>query len=563
MLQPNIDLQEEKITALYLRLSRDDEQEGESNSISNQKALLTDYAKRNKFRNVKIFIDDGVSGVTFNRDGFKEIMGLIESDRVSTVIVKDMSRLGRNYLEVGQLTETVFPMHNIRFIAVNDGVDSEKGEDDFTPFRNIMNEWYAKDMSRKMRSTLRTKSKQGYAVGHPPLGYKYDPENSKRWIIEPEGAEIVRRIYSLRQDGTSVNDIAKILKYDKVLIPSVYAQRKGLKNPTKKAVRGEYLWDTSMVRKVLSNQAYVGDVVNFKTYSKSFKLKDRLENPKENWEIHENVHEPIIQRSIWEDVQKSFGQTKYRKPKTVEKNMFAGLLRCSDCGANLNYKFTHDNPDNHYFSCRNKRQNNGLCSKTHHIRVDTITDIVTRHLSGVILFAALFEDEFVKIVVDEHYKQIQVQQKRNQEALYSALAREKEVDTLYEKLFEEKILGNLTEERFKKLSYKYEDEQAELKQKIKHLKEIVSSEKQHEMNADGFVQLVRKYTDMQELTYEILHSFIDKIVVHHREKLFGEMVQKVEIYYKMIGYVELPEMSESEEESLMKSFGRTEMSQSA
>ncbi|MDL2287120.1 recombinase family protein [Eubacteriales bacterium OttesenSCG-928-G02] len=562
MAQPNIN-QEEKITALYLRLSRDDEQDGESNSISNQKSLLTDFAKRNKFRNIKIFVDDGVSGVTFNRDGFKELFKLVEADCVETLIVKDMSRLGRNYLEVGQLTETVFPMHNVRFIAVNDGVDSAKGEDDFTPFRNIMNEWYAKDMSRKMRSALKTKSQQGYAIGHPPLGYKYDETNPKRWIIDDEGAEIVRHIFALRQQGTSINDIAKILKQEKVLIPSVYAQRKGFKNPTKQAVRGDCLWDTSMVRKLLMNQAYVGDVVNFRTYSKSFKLKERLDNPKENWEVHKDVHEPIIERFTWEDVQKSFGNTKYRKPKHIEKNMFAGLMECSDCGANLNYKYTHDNPDNHYFSCRNKRANNGLCSKTHHIRVDTITDIVTQHLSSIIRFAALFEDEFVKLVVDEHYKQIQLQQRRNQDALQTALAREKEVDVLYEKLFEEKILGNLSEDRFKKLSYKYEDEQAELKQKIKHLKKIVAEEQRHEMNAEGFLRIVRKYTDIQELTSPILHEFVDKIVVHHKEQLFGETVQRVEIYYKMIGFVELPELSKSEKESCLKSFGISKANQSA
>lgn len=561
MVQPNI--KEEKITALYLRLSRDDEQDGESNSISNQKALLTDFAKKNKFRNLKIFVDDGVSGVTFNRNGFKELLRLIEADQVAILIVKDMSRLGRNYLEVGQLTETTLPLHNVRFIAVNDGVDSDKGEDDFTPFRNIMNEWYAKDMSRKMRSALKTKSNQGYAIGHPPLGYMYDSVDVKRWIIDPEGAEVVRYIYSMRQQGTSINEIAKILKREKVLIPSVYAKRKGFKNPTKQAVRGECLWDTSMIRKLLMNQAYVGDIVNFRTYSKSFKLKERLANPEENWEIHKNVHEPIIDRSVWENIQKSFGQTKYRKPKHIEKNMFAGLLQCSDCGANLNYKFTHDNPDNHYFSCRNKRANNGLCSKTHHIRVDSITNIVTQHLSGIIRFAALFEDEFVKLVVDEHYKQIQLNQRRNQEALQTAIAREKEVDILYEKLFEEKILGNLTEDRFKKLSYKYEDEQAELKQKIKHLKQIVADEKRHEMNADGFLQLVRKYTDLQTLSMEVLHEFIDRIVVHHREQLFGETVQKVEIYYKMIGYVELPEMSKSQKDSFLKTFGRNETDRSA
>jgi Site-specific recombinases, DNA invertase Pin homologs len=321
MKQSNI---EEKVTALYLRLSRDDEQSangigtGESNSISNQKALLTDFAKRNKFRNIKVFVDDGVSGVTMNRDGFKEMLTMVKADQVSTIIVKDMSRLGRNYLEVGQLTETVFPMHDVRFIAVNDGVDSDKGEDDFTPFRNIMNEWYAKDMSRKMRSTLRTKSKQGYAIGHPPLGYMYDTVDPKRWVIDPEGAEIVQHIYSLRQEGTSINEIALILKREKVLTPSLYAQQKGLKNPQKKATRGEYLWDHSMVRKILMNQAYVGDVINFRTYSKSFKLKDRLDNPKENWEIREDVFEPIIQLQ--------YGR-KYKNPSALRNTVSQRMSR--------------------------------------------------------------------------------------------------------------------------------------------------------------------------------------------------------------------------------------------
>lgn len=442
---------------------------------------------------------------------------LIEQDQVGTVIVKDMSRLGRNYIEVGQLTETVFPQYNIRFIAVNDGVDSEKGEDDFTPFRNIMNEWYAKDMSRKMRSALKTKSKQGYAIGHPPLGYKYDTADPRRWIIDEEGAEVIRRMYQLRLDGISINDMAKLLKREKILTPSAYAFQKGYRQPTKKATRGECFWDTGIVRQILLNRAYIGDVINFRTYSKSFKLKDRLQNDEENWEIHEGAHEPIIERSTWESVQKTFGDTKYRKPKHVEKHMFAGFLKCSDCGANLNYKYTHDNPDNHYFSCRNKRANNGLCKTKHHIRVDVIERLVRDHLAGIIRFASLFEDEFVKIVVDEHYKQIQIQQRRNQENLAALLLREKELDTLFEKIYEDQALGRLSEERFQKMSCKYEDEQSELKQRIKHLKTIVAQEKAHEMNADGFLRIVRKYTDITELKPDILNEFIDKVVVHHRE----------------------------------------------
>ena len=560
---PKNELYNDKITALYLRLSRDDDLEGESNSISNQKTLLTRYAKENGFKNVKIFIDDGVSGVTFNRQGFKEMFKLIEADQVETLIVKDMSRLGRNYIEVGQLTETILPMHDVRLIAVNDGVDSERGEDDFTPFRNIMNEWYAKDMSRKMRSALKIKNSQGYAIGHPPLGYKKDPDNPKRWIIDEEGAEIIRKIYNLRLNGESTIKISKILKNEKILIPSMYAYKKGYRKPAIKNPRNEYLWTVEMVRKILSNQSYVGDVVNFKTYSKSFKLKKRLENPEENWQIHKNVHEPIVSRKVFEEVQKSFGDIKYRKPKHIEKNMFAGFLKCSDCGANLNYKYTHDNPDNHYFSCRNNRAKNGLCKKTHHIRVDVLTRLVKNDIANIVRFATEFEDEFVKIVVDEDYKRIQATQKKNLEALNKMLSRDKELDTLCEKVFEEKILGNLSEERFLKLSGKYEEEQFELKAQIKNMKKIVAEEKKHELNAEGFLKIVRKYSEIEELTLDILHEFIDKIIVHHREEVFGETVQQVEIYYKMIGHIQIPNMTRPEKDNLIKIFGRIKKEQIA
>lgn len=406
-------LQSDKITALYLRLSRDDDLEGESNSISNQKTLLTRYAKEHGFKNAKVFIDDGISGVTFNRQGFKDMFKLIEANQVGTLIVKDMSRLGRNYIEVGKLTESILPLHDVRLIAVNDGVDSDKGEDDFTPFRNIMNEWYAKDMSRKMRGALKIKSSQGYAIEHPPYGYKYDEIDKKRWAIDEEAADVVRHIFNLRKQGESVNEIARILKKEKIYIPSVYAIKKGFKKPLKAAPLGEYLWTHVMVRNILSNQSYTGDVINFKTYSKSFKLKKRLDNDKENWQIHKNVHESIISRELFEIVQKTFKTTKCQKPRQTQESIFAGFLKCSDCGANLNYKFTHDNPDNHYFSCKNNRAQNGLCKKTHHIRVDVLTNLVRNDISNIVKFANEFEDEFVKIVVDEDYKRIQATQRKN------------------------------------------------------------------------------------------------------------------------------------------------------
>ena len=387
----------------------------------------------------------------------------------------------------------------------------------------------------------------------------HDPDEPKRWIVDEEGAEIVRKIFNLRIHGTSTNDIAQMLKRAKILTPAAYAANKGFRAPAIKNQRNEYLWEAGTVRNILQNRSYLGDVINFRTYSKSYKLKARLNNAPENWEIHEGIHEPIIERQVFDDVQRTFGNTKYRKPKYIEKHMFAGYLYCSDCGAHLNYKYTHDNPDNHYFSCRNKRANNGLCAKTHHIRVDTITDVITCHLSKILRFAALFEDEFVKIVVDEHYKRIQLQQRKNQIALHEALVREKELDILYEKVYEDQALGRLSEERFLKLSDKYEDEQSALKQNIKHLRAIVDEETAHEMNADTFLKLVRKYNDIDTLTPEILREFIDKIVVHHREQEFGQTVQDVEIFYRFIGYIELPEMTKEQKSQLAAIFGRDEM----
>ena len=306
----------------------------------------------------------------------------------------------------------------------------------------------------------------------------------------------------------------------------------------------------------MSNQSYVGDVINFKTYSKSFKLKKRLDNDKENWQIHKNVHESIISRELFEIVQKTFKTTKCQKPRQTQKSIFAGFLKCSDCGANLNYKFTHDNPDNHYFSCKNNRAQNGLCKKTHHIRVDVLTNLVRNDISNIVKFANEFEDEFVKIVVDEDYKRIQATQRKNFETLNKMLAREKELDVLYEKVFEEKILGNLSEERFLKLSGKYEEEQFELKAKIKNMKKIVAEEQKHELNADGFLKIVRKYSEVEELTLDILQEFIDKIIIHHREEVMGETIQKIEIYYKMIGHIEIPHITKPEHQNLIRSFGR-------
>jgi DNA invertase Pin-like site-specific DNA recombinase len=338
-------------------------------------------------------VDDGISGVTFERKGFQEMLALIEAGEVDRVIVKDLSRLGRNFIEVGQYTDYIFPERDIHFIAIMDNVDSsvQNGTGDFiAPIRNIFNELYISDVSRKLRASQKIKSGQGYPIGKPPLGYMRDPANPKRWAVDEEAAEIIQRIYRLRLEGNSVEGIAAILRRDKVDLPSVYAIKKGYACPNNRLNREECWWKPNEISLILKNQSYCGDVVNFKTFSKSYKLKKRIRNDPENWEIHLDVHEAMVDRHDWEMVQKSF-ETKYRKPKHTEKSIFAGYLKCSDCGANMRYKYTHPNPDNHYFSCGKYRES--LCATTHHIRVDVLEKLTLAAIDNAVRFARDFEDE--------------------------------------------------------------------------------------------------------------------------------------------------------------------------
>lgn len=547
-----------KITAHYLRLSREDEQKlgkgGDSNSIENQAALLSDYSERMGYTNIRVFKDDGISGVTFDRKEFQEMLSLIEAGEIERVIVKDLSRLGRNHIEVGQYMEYVFPQNDIHFIAVLDNVDikPEDFQGDFlVPIKNIFNEMFIADTSRKLRATQRIKSSQGYPIGKPPYGYRRDPEDRKRWVIDDDAAEIVQRIYRMRLDGQSVNGIADIFRREKVDIPSVYAIKKGYDCPNNRLGRQEYLWSHVVVRKILLNQSYVGDVINFKTFSKSYKLKERLQNDPEDWEVHTGVHEPVIDRETWEQVQRSF-ESKKRKPKHTEKNMFAGFLKCSDCGGNLRYKFTHQNPDNHYFSCGNNREK--LCKQTHHIRIDVLEKLLLESIANAVRFAREFEDEFVKIVVSEQYKQIQIAQKRNQTMLASLQKREGELDILFAKIYEDNALGVLPDAQYQKLCAKYQDESIGLTEQIRYFSELVKAEKESELDANSFLKLVRRYTRINKLTPEILRHFINKVVVHHRVEDGKNRSQQVEIYFNFVGQIDLPEMDERS--ILLKSFSR-------
>jgi DNA invertase Pin-like site-specific DNA recombinase len=554
--------QHSKLTALYCRLSREDEQSGESNSIQNQKILLSEYAQSKGYENCQYFIDDGISGVTFERKGFQEMLALIEAGEVERVVVKDLSRLGRNFIEMGQYTDYIFPQYDVHFVAIMDNVDSstQNGTGDFiAPIRNIFNEIYVSDVSRKLRASHKIKSSKGYPIGKPPLGYMRDPANRKRWIIDEDSIDLVKRIFKMRLDGESVNGIALTLRREKIDIPSVYAMKKGFDCPNNRLERQPCLWSHAMINKMLRNQAYCGDVINFKTFSKSYKLKARIQNDPENWEVHLDVHDPIIDRREWEQVQRTFENGNRRKPKHVEKSVFAGHLKCSDCGANLRYKYTHQNPDNHYFSCGKNREK--LCAKTHHIRVDVLERLLLAAIDNAVRFARDFEDDFVKIVVSERFRQIQIAQKQNKKKLATLCKREEELDVLFSKIYEDNALRKLPDCQFQKLLAKFQDEDAAVKEQIRHMEAVVNEENANEMDVNDFLAVVQRYTRVNHLTPAILREFIHHVVVHPRETIHGETIQKVEVHFNFIGEVSLPDVEQRGR--LLKSFSREKREQIA
>ena len=536
--------EERAVAALYCRLSRDDDLEGESNSIQNQKKLLQKYAADNGYKRTKAFIDDGISGATFEREGFQSMLRAIEQGQIGAVIVKDMSRLGRDYLQVGYYTDRYFPDNNVRFLAINDGVDSLEGENEFAPFRNIMNEWYVRDASKKVRMAHRIRGNSGEPLSQPPYGYMKSTENPKRWIIDEEAAEIVRRIYDMCLAGYGVDQIGGVLEKEKVLTPLNYWKSKGLDRGGKKSNKNPFCWNSSTICKVLTQQEYLGDVINFKTYSKSYKDKRRRENAKENQMVFEGVHEPVISRETWDRVQEKRGKVRTRKKQTGERNMFSGLLVCATCGSNLGYHFNQGNHDIQYFNCANYNNRGSTCNATHYVRVDFLEQVVLSELRRITWFAERYEEEFVKIVLDSALREMEKTGRNRQKELDSLLARDQELDSLFERIYEDSLSGRITEERFARMSQRYESEQAELKSKIGSLRKEIFKHNRHNCTTDEFLAVVRKYIHMKELTHEILREFIDHIVVHHAENIKGERIQKIEIFYNCIGAFEAPKLDE-------------------
>ena len=529
--------------ALYVRLSRDDNLEGESNSIQNQKKLLTKVAKEKGFTNLIVFADDGVSGVTMNRPDFKRMIEELEKGYIGAVFVKDLSRLGRNYIEVGKLTEYFFPENDIRLVSVSEGTDTKDGEYEFAPFINIMSEWYARDISKKCRAANSIKGNSGEPLSAAPYGYIKDPDDPKRWVIDPEAAAVVKRIFTMTLNGYGTEQIAGALEKDKVLTIVHYWQSKGIKRPSRNSLQGDpYRWNSSTIVTILSMQEYCGDVINFKTYSKSYKLKKRIHNEVENMAIFKDVHEPIIDREVWESIQAKRGAARKRKKADGEKNMFSGLVKCADCGKNLWYHFNQKNPEITYFNCSNYKSNRGgTCETTHYVRVDLLEQSVLGEIRRMTKFASNYEDEFIKMAAGNSQQSAENKRQFKQQELYKLTARDRDLDKLFGRMYEDNIAGKIDDARFARMSRQYSAEQADVSEKIKTLQAELAKNENKAVTADSFLKNVRKYTRAKKLSERMLNELIEKIEVHHAVRENGANRQTLTIHWNCIGVIELPE----------------------
>ena len=528
--------------ALYCRLSRDDNMDSESNSIQNQRKILQKAAKDKGYTDTVFFVDDGITGTTMKRPGFQKMLTAIEAGYISAVFVKDLSRLGRNYIEVGKLTEEFFPLHDIRLVAVSDGVDSDEGEDDFTPFKNIMNEYCAKDISKKRRIVNKMKGNAGVPLSPPPYGYIKNPDDPRFWVVEPEAAEVVRRIYRMALEGYGLAKTAAQLAADGVVNPTYYWRSRGTSRGGSKSTVEPTKWGHTTVKKILTLQEYCGDVINFKSYSKSYKMKKRIENPEENRAIFLNVHEAVIDRQTWEKVQALQKGTRRKKPTvTQEPSVFSGLLKCPECGGNLNFHFNQNNHDIKFFSCQNHNSGYRKCSKTHYIRLDFLEQVVLYEVKRLACFASEYENDFIKAMIGRSAKVAENTALRKQRELDALTARDRELDMLFERLYEDNVAGNIDDARFAKMSKRYEQEQGENAKKIKALRLELKKDESKRMDIDDFLGTVRRYTDATTITKRMVAELIDHIEVYHAEKQDGVTNQRVVIYYNCIGAFDVPD----------------------
>ena len=531
---------EEQWTACYCRLSCDDDLDGDSNSIRNQKMLLQKYADENHLRNVRFYVDDGFSGSNFERPDFKRMMSDVEDGKISTVIVKDMSRFGRDHILVGYYTKYYLAEADVRFIAIYDQVDSEKNpDDDITPFKNILNEMYAKDCSKKIKAVFKAKGNSGkHLASIPPLGYKKDPENKEKWIIDENGAEIVREIFKLCVQGFGPTQIARILTERGVDTPAVYLHKNGLPTALKLNERSN-IWSPTSISHILADVSYLGHTVNFKFNKKSYKSRRRIPTKKEDWIIFENTQEAIVDKQTFETVQK-IRQAKRRPTDMGEMSPLSGLVYCADCGKKMYLCRCSTTKQKEFFNCSSYRKQLKKTCTSHHITVEALAVLIQDDLRRTIYFAQQQREMFLQTLRKNAATRTEKELKEYSKEIKTSEERIERLDKIIESLYEDKVEGKISEERYLKMSDTYETEQAGLKERVKTLKSEIAKAKEDDDKILDFMMLIYKYNSFEELTPEILRAFIEKVVVHERTKVDGHYRQTVEIFYNFIGAIDRP-----------------------
>lgn len=532
---------EEKITALYCRLSVDDDnKDEESNSITNQKQILQDFARKEGYTNTMLFVDDGVSGTTFQRPNFMRMERMAENGEIGTIIVKDLSRFGREQVEMGRLTQVVYPSLGIRFIAIQERVDTLTGEGvEMMPFHNIFNEWYAAQTSKKIRAVWQSKAEHGERVSPSvPYGYKKSEDNPKQWVIDEPAADVVRKIYALCLAGRGPSQIARLLEKEQVLIPSAYYESIG-RTHSQKVFRSPYAWDQATVVHILENRQYTGCAVNFKTTTVSYKVHKTIYKPKEEHQIISNMQEAIISEEEWLRVQE-LRQHRRRPTKTGRTSLFSGLVYCPDCGAKLHFCAAKSlNRNQEFWRCSNYKDGRGSC-KIHYIRDVVLEKLVLEAISDLADFVRCFEPVFLYMLAKKNNAMRQKEYKRLQQAVESGTKRIAEIDRLIEKAFEQNASGVLSDERFAKMLQNYEAEQKKLTQEVTDNQQTLQNAEQQVVDLRLVLRTLREMTNIQELTPTIVNSLIERIEVHNNDKYDGHCHVKVDIYFTAVGMIDIP-----------------------
>jgi site-specific DNA recombinase len=519
----------DKITALYCRLSNDDDLQGESNSITNQKAILKKYADENGLENTQFYVDDGFSGTNFNRPDFMRMMEDVKSGKISTIITKDLSRFGRDYLMTGQYIEMILPDYDVRYIAINDNVDTLRSENEMMVFKNVFNDWYARDCSKKIKAVFKAKGQSGKPLGKPPYGYKKSETDKNVWIVDDEAAEVVRRVFQMCIDGYGPAQIAKALRNDNILIPTAYEQSKGkggarpFRNPT--------YWGEQTINKMLDRIEYAGHTANFKTKKKSYKNKKKIDNPKSEWQIFENTHPAIISQHDFDLVQE-LRKNKRRIQKCEEVNPFSGMVYCADCGQKMYLcRSTSLTAEQEHLKCSTYAKRKDECS-AHFIRTVVLKELVLSELRKITTYVREHEEEFVELAMQNSIQKQSAELKAAKKRLAQSEKRVSELDKLFTRLYEDNVSGKISDERFEIMSKNYEAEQKELRQVVSELTAFVQASEQKNADTAQFIGIVRKYSEIPKLTPEIMHEFIEKIVVHAPDKSSGHRTQQIDICFR-------------------------------